>query len=385
MRVMFAYWGRRGSMPQFTLEVGRAAVANPKIEATISVSRQSAHISQYEAFGSALFPIDTFGSTSGALLQAHRIPILRNRLLERLKRDRIQAVIELMPHVWSPFVMSVAAKAGARYCTIVHDADTHPGDYRSAVAKSLLDRSMMSADLVFTLSSAVAGRLSAMGSVPSKRVHTLFHPDLNYGTSLRKTPPAVNEPLRLLFLGRIMPYKGLGLFLDTVDLLTEAGIAVEVGVFGEGALGASAERLRRMGAEVVNRWLRPEDFLDALSRYHAVVLSHIEASQSGVAAAAFGAGVPVVATPVGGLVEQVIDGVTGMLALRADAPALADAVKQLLCDPLIFRTTCDNLVRSADQRSMQRFVSDVATQAVFTQLSSAARSTTHPAKPMFCH
>ena len=40
-RIMFHYWGRRGAVQQLTLEVAWAALAEPEIATTISVSRQS--------------------------------------------------------------------------------------------------------------------------------------------------------------------------------------------------------------------------------------------------------------------------------------------------------------------------------------------------------
>ena len=101
-----------------------------------------------------------------------------------------------------------------------------------------------------------------------------------------------------------------------------------------------------------------------LARYHRPVLSHTDASQSGVAAAAFGAGLPVVAMPVGGLIEQVVDGVTGLLASRADAPALADATKRLLLDPTLYRAVCTNIARTREQRSMATFVKDCVSHAL---------------------
>jgi hypothetical protein len=103
----------------------------------------------YADLGSALFPIFTFRTNAGAQLQAWRIPLLRHRFSQRLYRDRIQAVIGLMPHIWSPFVMAVVHAAGARYCTVVHDADAHPGDQTSWV-KALIDRSPLSMDVVLT-------------------------------------------------------------------------------------------------------------------------------------------------------------------------------------------------------------------------------------------
>ena len=124
-----------------------------------------------------------------------------------------------------------------------------------------------------TLSDAVASRLLAQGQVPRDKICTLFHPDLDFAGRHALGPPQPGEPLRLFFFGRIMPYKGLPLFLDMVDQLRENGIAVEVGVFGEGSLGRSAQRLSAMGAEVVNRWLTEAEIGALLPRFHAIVLS----------------------------------------------------------------------------------------------------------------
>lgn len=67
----------------------------------------------------------------------------------------------------------------------------------------------------------------------------------------------------------------------------------------------------------------------------AVVLPYNVSSQSGVAAASFGSGRPVVATPVGGLMEQVIPG-TGVIAKDMSAEAFADALTVLIGDPMLF-------------------------------------------------
>ena len=66
---MFLYWGRRG-LTQFALEVGRAAITAPDISASLSVSRQNEDFRAFGELGPALFPIDTFESNVGAVLQA---------------------------------------------------------------------------------------------------------------------------------------------------------------------------------------------------------------------------------------------------------------------------------------------------------------------------
>jgi glycosyltransferase involved in cell wall biosynthesis len=62
-----------------------------------------------------------------------------------------------------------------------------------------------------------------------------------------------------------------------------------------------------------------------------VVLPYREASQSGIIAAAHGLGVPVVATPVGALPDQIRNGVDGIIARAVNAEALADALA-IICD-----------------------------------------------------
>lgn len=362
-RVMFLYWGRRGALSQFTLELGRAAMAEPNLQATISVSRQNESFDAFREFGDALSPVSTFSSNIGALTGAWRVPLLRRQLVERLKRDRTQAVIALMPHVWTPLVVPAIRRAGVRYVTMIHDADGHVGDPTSLVHGWGL-RDVLHADLVLTLSLAVAGRLEATDCVPRAKICTLFHPDLTYGPPAKPRPPQPGEPFRLLFLGRIIPYKGLAVLLDAVDILKEAGLPVELGVFGEGLLGSSAKRLKKIGAEVVNRWLTADEIGAVIPRFHAVVLSHIEASQSGVAAAALGSGVPIISTPVGGLPEQVLHGQTGIVAAHADAQSLAVAVRQLYRDPQLYELISRQIDATREQRSMQRFVADVVSHAL---------------------
>jgi glycosyltransferase involved in cell wall biosynthesis len=363
-RVMFAYWGRRGAMSQFLIDVGRAAASNKRVATTLSYSRQNESVRKLQELDLPKFTFNTFHTDAGAVLQAWRIPFLRRQLFQRLIVDRTQAVIELMPHVWSPFVTPVIRAAGVRYLTIAHDAEPHPGDHRTSLAKHSLDHAVQHADRVLTLSNAVANRLISTGRVSEQKIGVMFHPDFSFRCGAKRVPPSRGNPFKLLFMGRIMDYKGLPLFLDAVDALHSEGLAVEVGVFGEGELGPNADRLAAMNAEVVNRWLTDDEITAILQRFHTMVLSYVEASQSGVAAAALGAGLPVVATPVGGLTEQIQDGQTGVIASRVDAVALADAIKRLLLDPILYAAVCQSIVSTKDQRSMTRFVQECVARSM---------------------
>lgn len=236
---------------------------------------------------------------------------------------------------------------------IVHDAKGHPGDSNGMIRRWLL-REANAVDHIITLSHAVANQLIDRG-VPGENVSVLFHPDLNYG-GIAQPCESNTGPLRLLFFGRILPYKGLELLLNAVEKLRRDGVAVSLDAYGDGKIRrATRARLVSLGGKVENRWLEHRELKKVLSRYDLVVAPYIEASQSGVVAAAFGAGLPVVATPVGGLVEQVADNMTGIIADSVSAAAVAAAIRKVADDRGLLGRLHRGVIAQREKRSIELF------------------------------
>jgi glycosyltransferase involved in cell wall biosynthesis len=367
---MFAVWGRRGALSQFSLDLAHAAVGRNDMRCTVSISRQNEQFDQFGFLHNDLHVVDTFERSYQVFLRYRNLQRLRSRLVERFERDGTQAIVSLMPHLWSPVVAPAIHQAGVRHLVIVHEADPHPGD-RYALLNGWLLREATLADHVVALSESVANRLVAAHGIPEGKISVLFHPDMSYGDGPR---PATDHagPLRVLFLGRILPYKGLQVFADAMARLQREGIPVKAGVFGEGQIDpATAATLSSVGAEVDNRWIRPDEFSGILARYDVVAASHIQASQSGVVAAALGAGMPVVATPVGGLVEQIADGVTGILADAPTASAFANAVRRVARNHGLLARLRRGVVARREERSMARFLERISEIALYGRPSRA--------------
>src|SRR5262245_19129680 len=350
-RVMFLYWGRRGAMSRFTLSLAEVAKSMDELEAIISVSRDNELFDQFVRSGTELFPISAFSTSMEAITRLDRIVALRKSLAEYLRTRSIEAVVTLMPHVWSPLVAGITKRQGIPYTVVVHDATGHIGDSTSLVNRWLL-RDARRADRIVTLSRFVTDELIAK-SMASERLVTLFLP--NYGNpNPRRLEPTL--PLRILFFGRILPYKGLLLFVTALELVRARGISIEIGVYGEGKFGRERPRLEALGAKIVNHWI-PENELDKIfASYDVLVLSHIEASQSGAAALALGSGLPVVSTPSGGLTEQVIHEFNGLIADSVTPAALAAQICRLATDPALYQRLSENLSRDGPRRSMRVFV-----------------------------
>ena len=133
---------------------------------------------------------------------------------------------------------------------------------------------------------------------------------------------------------------------------------MQLGVAGSGDIGSATRlKLDELGAEVINRWIDESEISPLLSRYDALACAHVEASQSGIAATAFGHAMPVVAMPSGGLLEQVIEGKSGVMARASNATAYADAIRRLAIEDELYDSITRNLIATRAERSMAHFLS----------------------------
>ena len=235
-----------------------------------------------------------------------------------------------MPAPLDLLMAAALRRAGVPMLVVVHDADAHPGD-GFPLQMRLQRRLVRRADAVAALSGHVAARLRAQRLAAGKPLIMADHPPFVFGPP-PPPPRAHGGPLRLLSFGRLLPYKGLDLLAAALGLLG-ARPDLAVRVVGSGPESAALDALRHLpGVRVENRWVAEHEVGDLLAWADAVVLSHTEASQSGVAAAAVAASRWLVATRVGGISEQLAGEALARLCEPTPA-SLAGALRSLLEHP----------------------------------------------------
>jgi D-inositol-3-phosphate glycosyltransferase len=160
----------------------------------------------------------------------------------------------------------------------------------------------------------------------------------------RLTPAGAREVLglpsnsrTLLFFGQIAPYKGLDYLVEALDLLDDLDPPLHLIVAGKIKRGAEDywERVRTglgpsvaRGRAVCHIGFIPDEEVERYFKAaDVVVLPYREIFQSGVPFLAFAFGVPVIATDVGSLREDVVAGANGSLCRPHDPAALASAIR----------------------------------------------------------
>lgn len=173
----------------------------------------------------------------------------------------------------------------------------------------------------------------------------------------------------LVFVGRLVDEKGCVDLLEAVRLLRADLAEVSAMIIGEGQDRAELEaRCRAMG--LADRvaflgWVAPEAVLDHIAAADVFVGPSRTGADGWVEAQgltfleAMVAGTPVVASRLGGIVDSVHDGVTGLLVDERAPAQIAAAVRRLAADSDLWR----RLARQARQTVAAQFSREASAQA----------------------
>ncbi len=153
----------------------------------------------------------------------------------------------------------------------------------------------------------------------------------------RLTPADHEGPgQRLLFVGRLTAGKGIEVLLEAILALRGRLPDLTLTVVGDGPRRSDLEnqsRARGLADHVSFVGAKNQDEVAKLLTDHDIfVLPSFAEGVPVVLMEAMGAGLPVVATQVGGMTELIDDGISGFLVRPFDAEQLGDRVQQLVVD-----------------------------------------------------
>ncbi len=178
---------------------------------------------------------------------------------------------------------------------------------------------------------------------PADRFYALIPPAVDAGDFERlRAAETSSGPTTLLSVGRLHWMKSYEDALQVVRLLLDSGHNVNYRIIGAGPHETAVrfavrqlelvDKVSLLGArssEEVRREMRRADLFLHTAVQEGFCNAVLEAQASGL---------PVVASDAGGLSENVVDGVTGLVRRRRDPQALAEAAGLLVSDPELRQT-----------------------------------------------
>lgn len=159
---------------------------------------------------------------------------------------------------------------------------------------------------------------------------------------LPKKPRVAGAPLRLLYVGRLAPEKGVRYLLDALQIAQKNDISVTLAIAGTGseekALKAQAKNLGISKNVTFLGWVPHAEYPKIFAKNDVFVGPSIIADNGWqeafglVFAESLALNTPVIATKTGGIPDIVTNGKNGILVPERDAKALAEAIKKLAGD-----------------------------------------------------
>lgn len=256
------------------------------------------------------------------------------RLYRRLRPDIVHFVL---PEAYLLGGLAALGLDGPALAMSRRSLNLYQGRHRlAALAERFLHRRM---DALVGNSEAVLRELIAEGA-PSDRLHLIPNGVLTAQSGDRNASRAqlgvTAAPLVLVIVGTLIPYKGHADLLEALSGIASRlppGWRLVCAGRDTGIGPDLADQARKLGISENVLWLgERDDVADVLAASDiAVSASHEEGSPNAVIEA-MAAGLPVVATAVGGSPELIMHGASGMLVPARNPSALGEAIAALAFD-----------------------------------------------------
>ena len=328
-KILIVNLGRKGSGPVYSLEMVKAIENLGKYKVKALISRQCDNLKEWEKSGIELLTIDTFESNKEFVLSTLSFGkfIKLNREIKNFSPDYVYIP---MIHWWNPIVNFLSKPAKVIFT--VHDVTQHKGE-ESFLADNLRKLILKQSHRVIILSEALREKL-VYQRVKSEKIFVIPHANFSYyGEGFRLEDKKYNNG-RIIFFGRINHYKGLHILLEAMKIVVKERPLLKLSIVGNGDVSEHEEnfKLLKNNLELHVRWIGDEEVQGFFGESDFCIVPYIEASQSGVIPLSYSLGLPVIASRIGGIPEQVLDGETGYLVEPENVIDLAQLIIDLTAD-----------------------------------------------------
>lgn len=255
-------------------------------------------------------------------------------LILKIRKEKFDVVYFESLHVWNlPCIFFSPGKT--HVYQVIHEVIPHQGDKQEKMV-DLMNRAVCrAADTIVLRNETYIKEMCQRYQISPDRVTYL-----QLWRRYQKPPPPTYSR-RVLFFGRLNPYKGAGNLLEIVRACPD----IQFDVVGrvDPQMHRIAESLKNeANVSLVDDYVSDEKMRQSFTSADWVILPYDSASQSGVIIDAYKYGRPVIAFSVGAIAEEVEDGRSGYLVPAGDTRKFVQVLKQAVNMPAgQYKEMCD--------------------------------------------
>lgn len=336
--VLIVYLGSRGGGVLDTWEIYEGLKRHNYERYSVLIAAHNPFLQKFKEFSpNSLHVVKTHGRSfwSAAI---HTILLVRPfKILKMITDINPKVLFFTMEHSWMLFVVFWLKLLNSKIDIVYTKHNPIQFDSMgSGFLNKILHRIDIflfnKANYIFTLSDYVRKSLLKIPNVNSDRIRS-FPLGIHYSIKNENNhgPFFKDNKLHLLFFGRILSYKGIDVLAEAFEIMKNENLPVILTIAGEGNINKNTlDKLNNAGAILLNKWINDDDLSEMLLVTDVVVVPYTHASQSGPVGIAIAHHIPIIATDVGGLPEQIKHDLNGLVIKSGDAKAIVNAVKSIL-------------------------------------------------------
>lgn len=258
---------------------------------------------------------------------------LLSSLIKKIQKAKFDVIYFESLHVWNLPIMMFSGSA----CTyqVIHEVIPHEGDKQVKMVDLMNKAVVKLSDHIVLRNKKYIDELIKRYGIEKDRVHFL---------ELWRRFPKFTEPRytkRVLFFGRINPYKGVDNLLEIAKLCPK----IHFDVIGrvDPQMQSIVDELKKLpNVFLNNNYVSDDEMKEVFINADWVILPYNSASQSGVIIDAYKYSRPVIAFDVGAISEQVEDSVSGILIKGKDNRRFATELKYVACEDFVLDKACSD-------------------------------------------
>lgn len=254
----------------------------------------------------------------GVTKKTFNIPLLIS-IIYRIRKEHFDVIYFESLHTWNLPIMVMAGKT--KTYQVIHEVIPHEGDAQVKMVDLMNKAVVKFADTIVLCNKMYIRDMIERYGISAGRVKYL---------ELWRRYPEYTEPVhngRVLFFGRINPYKGADNLLEIVKLCPEMQFDV-IGRVDSQMQGVVGQLSKEANVKLNSGYVTDEEMREAFINCDWVIVPYNSASQSGIIIDAYKYSRPVIAFAVGAIPEQVDADKSGYLVEAGNNEKFADKLKE---------------------------------------------------------
>lgn len=331
--ILVNFVGNKGAGPEYSLEMARALInTNNNIYGVVSGTMEN--IKEWEKLKFKKLIIIEGYNNIFSLIKVFIKLYFSNTLKIKFKNVKVDFVYIPMIQPLTLFINSYFKNA--KKIVTLHDPKPHAGS--NPLMNFLRRKTCKSSDFLVILSEVYKKYcISKYKKKPDDIIiipHAFFDYEKYYITP-QKESLYDNKMINFLFFGRITEYKGLEVLGKAYSILEAEHENVTLTIVGSGEFKKYEKNFKGLKhLTVINKWIRDSEVKYYFEGDNIVtVLPYTEGTQSGVIPLAMKQRSLIMASDVGGIKEQIDDGVTGIIFTPNNIQELYNKMKWVVENP----------------------------------------------------